>query len=164
MEFDSRGNLFPAQKITISIEEFYEFFVSKFHNSRREELYNDYLKYIDNFQNLVSPDFCHWIDGSFITRKLLPKDLDFVTLLKVELYEENRNIIEKEFLAQQARIAFPKLDSYIVKVYPYEQQTFWAKNPDLLYWDKQWSTTRYNQNEIKFKKGYIEIKFGNGYE
>ena len=82
LKFDIKGHLVPYERIALSIEEFEEFFVSSFsEESTRLEIFQNYLKFIEAFRNEITPNFKQWIDGSYVTNKVNPRDVDFVTLI-----------------------------------------------------------------------------------
>ena len=90
MEFDSLGNLFPYKVIEINLEEFERLFITNFPNSEsRNRLFQNYLSYIRKIKNEIDSTFYQWIDGSFVTSKLNPNDIDLVTFLNFEIYENN---------------------------------------------------------------------------
>ena len=80
LEFDSRGNIMPYEKIELSFDEFQDFFMGTFagQNETRKEIFEDYRTYLNDFKEQVSEDFIQWIDGRYITNKANPGDIDFV--------------------------------------------------------------------------------------
>lgn len=163
IDFDIRGNLRPYEKISISLDGFKTYFVDNFanENQRRAEIFNDYLSFIQSFQQEVTGDFTHWIDGSFVTKKKLPGDIDFVTLLNYKIYEKSEALIENKFRRQAARDAFGSIDAYVVKMYPSTHSRRWVSEYDLVYWRRWFSETKKNRAKKRFSKGFIEIQFGN---
>ena len=90
MEFDPQGNLFPHKVLEIDIENFEEIFITNFENSEsRKRLFQNYLSYVEKLKNEINNTFYQWIDGSFVTSKLNPNDIDLVTFLNFEVYENN---------------------------------------------------------------------------
>ena len=69
--FDIRGNLTPAQAIDGSFQDFETTFVQSFEDSAtRLLIFENFKRYINDFQTMITPDFCLWIDGSFVTHKI----------------------------------------------------------------------------------------------
>ena len=168
IEFDLRGNLKPYGKIATTLDDFKDCFVVSFTdgNQRRTEIFNDYLKFIQAFKQEITQDFTHWIDGSFVTKKKLPEDIDFVTLIDYKVYEEFETLIENKYRRQAARDAFGLVDAYVVKMYPFTHSRRWVSEYDLVYWRGWFSETKKNRAKKRFStgspgEGFIEVRFGN---
>lgn len=94
LSFDIRGNLEPYQKIEIEFEELKNYFSDRFENSvTRKAIFDSYAKYLIDFQKEVTPNFVQWIDGSFITNKENPNDIDFVNLIDFDIYEKMSKLL-----------------------------------------------------------------------
>ena len=156
--FDEHGYLVPSEKITIDLATLEQVFVKDFPNSTtRKDLFDNYLRYIDAFAKEITPHFTQWINGSFVTKKEDPKDIDFVTFIDVDLYDKKELIIDK-FLSFS--LEEKGLDAYILQIHPintklYENYTL----PNIELWHKRFSSTKKDKNAIAFPKGFIEIKF-----
>ena len=163
INFDTRGHLKPYEKIEISLDSFKNHFVDNFadENQRRIEIFENYLNFIQAFKQEVTQDFIHWIDGSFVTKKTSPKDIDFVTLINYKIYEKYETVIENKFRRQPARDVFGLVDAYVIKMYPLKHPRRWVSEYDLVYWRNWFSETKKNRAKKKFAKGFIEVKFGN---
>jgi hypothetical protein len=160
--FDIRGNLLPPQAIDCSLQDFETAFVQSFEESdTRLALFSSFMHYIRDFQTKVTPDFCIWIDGSFVSNKLNPNDLDMVVLIPYEDYEVKEQLQEQQFRLAGAAVYYPNLDVYTVKYYPQMHQKHWNTNLDVLHWTDFWSKTRKNRHGRQFAKGFIQIKFNN---
>lgn len=82
-DFTANGNLNPGIH-SYTITEFEEQFIKEFPNSsRRKLIYNDFRMWIKNVINEVPPRYI-WLDGSFLTEKLNPNDLDLVLFYRPE--------------------------------------------------------------------------------
>lgn len=82
LDFDEFGNLTPYKIIETDLITLEAYFVTAFPKSKtRKRLFENYLSYIYRFQDEVFPIFEQWIDGSFVTQKENPKDIDIVTFL-----------------------------------------------------------------------------------
>ena len=83
LNFDSRGYLKPYRKVELGFYDFKEVFVDSFdQTSTRHRIFENYLKFLQDFSREVSENFIQWIDGSFVTRKVNPRDIDFVSIPK----------------------------------------------------------------------------------
>lgn len=118
LKFDKNGYLLPYKRITIAFEEFEKFFVAPFGSeSSRILIFENYKKFIRDFSNEVSPNFTHWINGSFVTIKTNPKDIDFLTLIPHKTYRPNRALIDLKFRLKGAANIY-NVDAYTVEVLP----------------------------------------------
>jgi hypothetical protein len=159
MDFDEFGNLFPYKIIETDLDTFERYFVSSFEKSdTRKKLFQNYLSYITKFKIQISSDFHQWIDGSFVSNKLNPNDIDMVTFLNQRDYQENvtqlsefqGDILKKE----------QKLDCYFVKEYPIEHKNYEIiTHYDSVEWFHLFSKTRVQRNGKRYSKGIIQINF-----
>ena len=159
MEFDSQGNLFPYKVIEIDLEEFEKLFITNFPNSEsRNRLFQNYLAYIQKIKNEIDSTFYQWIDGSFVTSKLNPNDIDLVTFLNFEIYE---NSLPKLTDFQGDKLKKEQnLDCYFVKEYPIEHKNYEVITKyDSVEWFHLFSKTRVHRNGKRYSKGIIQINF-----
>lgn len=162
LSFDIRGNLKPYQKIEIDIEAFKTYFLYSFENSfTRQVIMENYEQYLSDFQREVTPDFVQWIDGSFVSNKNNPKDIDFVNLIDFDIYDEKEEIIASKFRLHNAKNVYKRVDAYAVKIYPEGHERAKITEYDLVYWRNWFTETKNNRMKKKFPKGFIELKFGN---
>jgi len=160
LEFDNKGYLIPYEKIEVSLPQFEEFFVKSFSpESSRHGIFENYKKFIYDFSKEVSPNFTHWVDGSFVTNKMNPNDIDFTTLIQHQTYKSNRELIDSKFRLKGGKTNY-NVDAYTVEVLPEEHKKYSICKIDLVYWDNWFSKTKKNWAKKSFPKGYIEIKFG----
>ncbi|MCH8317379.1 MAG: hypothetical protein IIA88_02590 [Bacteroidetes bacterium] len=159
ISFDQRGNLKPYNIIELDIEEFQKYFVQEFRNSiTREIIFDDYLTYINDFKKDVTPNFIQWINGSFVTGKENPKDIDFLTIIDFQIYEAKAKLMDNQFRNPIAKAKY-KLDAYTLKSYPLDHKNRFITEYDLLYWENWFGTTKMNRAKKKFSKGFIQIQF-----
>lgn len=112
--FDNKGCL-PFGIYEMTIEEFEAIFVN---TPRRKEILNNYKNHLQDLQNFQSY-LNHWINGSFVTLKENPNDIDTLTEfdgMKVDDYKE-RNKIDN--LINNAHLqSHKKCHSIVVYKYP----------------------------------------------
>ncbi|TAF94263.1 MAG: hypothetical protein EAZ46_10770 [Runella sp.] len=101
-------------------------------------------------RQIVGGGFYQWIDGSFVTQKLNPKDVDFVTFIDAQIFEQNEKNLEKMRGVQY--VNRPLLDSYFVATY--DDIRFEC---DRLYWFHKFEKD--DRKRFKNKKGFIKLKF-----
>ncbi len=157
--FDERGNLKPYKINEISLIEFEATFVNQFiSQSTRKDLFHNYRNYLNGIQDLLKNDFFQWIDGSFITQKVNPKDIDFISFIHFEDYKESKEVIEKKFSPQKARELY-EVDAYIVPIFPETHPMYFCFQSDKAYWENLFGRTRINRAKKRFEKGIIQINF-----
>lgn len=164
LNFDLRGNLQPYEKVKLSLEEFKGFFVDQFSgNSQREQVFDSYLNFVHDFSAQVSTQFTHrvagrWIDGSFVTTKEYPNDIDFVTFINHELFEAKEKLIHENLRLEGAKKKYA-VDAYTLRQYPEEHAKYMLYRSDWVYWYHWFSQTKKNRAKKKYPKGFIEIEF-----
>jgi len=159
--FDGRGNLKPYQKIEVTLENFKIHFVDRFEKSdTRQDIFSQYKKLNEDFSNTITPNFVQWINGSYVTKKNSPKDLDLVVLIDHNIFDKHEKLIESKFRMGGIKNYFDKLDVYTIKLYPVNHKKHFITKFDSVYWNSWFSETRKNRFKQKFSKGYLEIKFG----
>lgn len=158
--FDVRGNLSPSGKSEFDFDEFKSVFVDSFDSEKRLEIFENYNQYLLDFNEEITPNFVQWIDGSFVSNKMNPADIDFVTLIDFDIYEKNEELIESKFGKYGVRNHYEYVDAYLVKFYPEDHERRKITDFDLVYWLTWFSETKKNRAKKKFPKGFVEIKFG----
>ncbi len=159
LNFDSRGNLKPYEIIKISFEDFQEVFVNSFDkDSRRHLLLEKYLNYLQDFSQILNGNFYQWIDGSFVTTKYNPRDIDLVSIIHFEDFEMNSKKISDKFVSLNARKLYV-VDAYVVADYPESHPKYSFTHTDLLYWKDLFSQTKVNRAKRQYPKGFVQINF-----
>jgi hypothetical protein len=151
MEFDENGYLKPYKVTEIDIITFEKIFVW---NDDRKNLFDEYLNYIIFLKEFELGNFFQWIDGSFVSKKVKPNDIDIVTFIEYEKYD----FYFKEIAKLQKQ--FKGLDAYFVKVFPENHPSEFIYKLDKTEWGFQFSFSRINSKTGKSsKKGFIQINF-----
>lgn len=154
LDFDEFGNLTPYEVIETDLATLEAYFVTAFPKSEtRKRLFENYLRYIYRFQDEVFPIFEQWINGSFVTQKENPKDIDIVTFLDYEVYEKRGDAILDKFWSFS--LEDEGIDSYIVRDFPENHSKF----EKTVRSKKEW-TNLYSGTRGKFEyKGFLKIIF-----
>ncbi len=159
LNFDSRGYLWPYDRIRITLEVFKETFVQAFEDeSPRHKLYANYTRFVEDFTQLVTPSFAQWIGGSFVTTSKNPRDIDLVTILDGPVFLHHERLINQKFRMRAAKLEYG-LDSYMLPRYNEGEDKYAIYRGDSLYWDNLFSNTRQNRAKKRFSRGYIELIF-----
>ena len=159
LTFDIRGNLMPYEKIQMTPTEFKERFVETYQgSSTRQTIFSNYESYIKAFSEQVSSNFLHWIDGSFVTKKLNPRDIDFVSLIDHDIATRSYSLLKDHFLNKESLKKY-RLDAYLIRMYPADHKEYSKTASDLLYWSNWFGKTKRNRAKRRFPKGFIEISY-----
>ena len=110
LTLDEHGHLTPDQPIESTLKELEATFVF---NERRRLIFNQMQEFLDEIFLLMPSDFLIWVDGSFVTKKEKPGDLDCVFFVDYGWLEKQERVIE----TLQKKYA-EWIDSYFVSVYP----------------------------------------------
>ncbi len=157
LNFDEQGHLTPPEGIEADIDTLKAYFVDAFPNSeRRRWLFDNYLRYTYQFEDEVFGRFEQWINGSFVTQKENPKDIDIVTFVEHWVYEKRGNKVMDKFWTFS--LEKERIDAYIVKVYPPGHPLYskYQENHDI--WKTRYSNTK-STNDIIYPKGFLKIIF-----
>jgi hypothetical protein len=96
LSFDTNGFIVPYAAVACTIDTLYDQFVSRFPiSSTRATLFHEWTKYNRLLRREVGVDFEQWIDGSFISSKLNPKDIDVVSFIPFAAYDRHEAILDK---------------------------------------------------------------------
>ena len=154
--FDIRGHLKPYGKNRIEEKELKKHFVDPFNgSSTRKKLYEGFLRYNADLQQLLNNQhYVQWINGSFISTKINPRDIDLVNLIDYKLVSTYETEL-KRFTTSLGKEEYG-VDGYIVKVYPEEHKEYMRMESTLIYWQNWFSTSRRNRSKKRFPKGFVE--------
>lgn len=149
MYFDEFGYLAPYQIIQTDLVTFESTFVKAFTESgTRAIIFKSYLNYLSQLQQLIGQNFYQWIDGSFVSKKKHPNDIDFVTFIHFESFIK----YEKELA--KLRKASDMIDCYYVQVFENEHKHRFFYESDKLRW-----LHFFGRSRDKKQKGIIELNF-----
>ena len=159
LSFDIRGNLKPYEIVEVSYDDFHKVFVEAFdEESTRAKLFNYYEKYVNDLSDILERNFYQWIDGSYISNRVSPRDIDLLTIVDYRDYDVNKSILEKKFASFEGRKNY-NVDAYIISSYPDSHKRNIFTKSDLAYWRSLFSKTRANRAKKQFTKGFIQINF-----
>ena len=156
ISFDKKGNLKPFGAIQISVDEFEDYFVRDFISSTRAANFEKYVRYSRDLKKITGgKPLKQWINGSFVTKKTNPKDIDLVTFL------DHGHFVK---LGTKLNIFKPRLswehygvDAYLVEVFPASSKHAKYTAHDKAEWLDLFTTSRPNRQGERFGKGFLEI-------
>ncbi len=159
IEFDSEGYIYPYKAIECDLLILEKVFVDGFPEAKRRRwLFENYLEYIHAFQEQVCDDFEQWIDGSFVSHKAAPNDIDLITIVDFDIVEKTPNKILDRFWSFS--LENEGIDAYIVKRYPVSHLLFQPYSEMMDRSETRFSGTRPDVNNEKYQKGFLKINFG----
>lgn len=153
MEFDRNGYLQPHEIIFADLQQIEMIFVDGFTDSTvRSKIFKNYIRYTEAIRKLVGEPFHQWIDGSFVTKKENPNDIDVLTFIPVSSF--NKNWKEFEMLRRWRFNRDFCVDGYFIKIVPEEHPDHRIYNLDKQDWLSTFTTDHRFNN-----KGVIQINF-----
>jgi hypothetical protein len=156
IEFDKYGNLFPYEIVETDLITVEKHFVGGMRNKNyRHQIFDNYLKYITELNKLIDGNYFQWINGSFVTKKLRPNDIDIVSFCDYRLVEKVKS--EIKFLMYPFSKSKYEVDAYIVKTYPFDHKSHKFYESDKLYWLHQFLKTKPNKQGRQMNKGFLKI-------
>lgn len=157
LTFNHSGLLVPDNKINSTFQELENEFVTKITSAKRKEIFESYVKYIEDFKKLCNLEELHqWVNGSFVTKKHNPGDIDLVTFLDYKIVELLGSKLN-DFIYPNSEIIYG-VDAYIVEVYPVNHANNIRYISDKAYWMDRFTKTRRIRGN-RHAKGFLEIKF-----
>ena len=122
LSFDENGYLIPYEAIETNLETLKKYFVDAFPNSNtRKMIFENYEKFIADFQYEIFPHFEQWLGGSFVSLKENPNDIDVSTFVQHEVLDLRGNKIEKFW---SYSLEDKLIDSYIVREFSEEEKEY----------------------------------------
>lgn len=103
----------------------------------------------------LAPVLYQWVDGSFVTDKLNPGDIDVVTFVDAVAFDRLpawRQDVVYELSNGRGDSAYSHVDSKVCAVYPSTTPQGSAYTHERSYWDGLWSRFRPGST-----KGYVEV-------
>jgi hypothetical protein len=156
IEFAPGEDYLPAGRHVASVAEIEAALVGGFPSSlRRPALFEQWRTLFQAIERIVEVR-AQWIDGSFVTRKEEPGDIDLVSHLDGELLDALDPVewmLLRGLIAGQVSKALHDCDSFFVAVYPEGHPARDAYERALAYWDAWFGADRAGRS-----KGYIELQ------
>ncbi|MGD1839920.1 MAG: hypothetical protein ACFB0B_03355 [Thermonemataceae bacterium] len=112
------------------------------------------IDYTEVLKAKLNIPLVQWVDGSFISKKEYPNDIDVVTFIPYKTYE-----LESHFLSKLRKTYEKKaIDNYFVAVYPETHQ----KHSVFMMNRKEWlflfsGTRRDLYTGLRYTKGFLEL-------
>ena len=151
LRFDWEGHLTPYEAVETNWESFVKMFGW---NEHRQNLLELLQLLCTELTTLFPEEYTIWVDGSFVTRKDRPNDLDVVFILPAEKYE----VVENEL--RLLRNQFAGLDVYFIKLIEEGEPNYFLYISDRIEWLFQFTKTRPDRyTRRKQPKGFIQLRW-----
>ncbi|WP_338768928.1 hypothetical protein WAF17_08795 [Bernardetia sp. ABR2-2B] len=129
LEFDNKGFLIPNDVIPSSLQELEQFFVLEMPTGQRKHHFDSYLNYSKELKKLCKDiELTQWIDGSFVTKKENPNDIDLVTFLDFESTKSIHHLLES--FGKGSSKTIYEVDAYIVYTYSIDDKRYFLYQSD----------------------------------
>jgi hypothetical protein len=97
-----------------------------------------------------------WVDGSFVTHKRTPNDLDIVVFIDSDRIDQKHDLFQSQLSHEHLQTIY-RIDAYWVKVYPESHPFYHHTLADKAYWLNLFTRTYRNRQGVSFKKGFLDI-------
>lgn len=160
--FNEYGNLTPDKAIVSNKTEIEDVFVYSFPESRtRQNLFNTLIQYIQDLNKiLISNDdnlrSFILIDGSFVTKKENPNDIDLVVFVDYMVFQERKNDLSKfkcDYSQPKGLLAYPGIHAFMVEMYPETHKKYLVYQADYL----QWLVDDFGKDRKGRRKGMLQL-------
>ena len=149
--------LLPPGRMRVTEDEFHSMFVEAFPASKvREQLFDQWVRHRLALQSML-PLQAQWIDGSFVTDKVDPGDVDLVCMFDgpaLDLVPPSTQAIAQLMLSGSSTKAIWGIDTYVLASYPEEHPNHEFYLMRRGYWDRWFGRVRGDENATK---GYLEV-------
>jgi hypothetical protein len=153
MKFDSNGFLTPYQPILINLLDFELIFVQ---NESRKIIFQQYLNLMEDIKSIGLNTFEHWLNGSFVSKKGKPNDLDILMFVEATIFFT----YEKTLIELKKMYKTKHLDLFFIIKRTENENDYAIYQSDYMEWLHLFSKTRRNLNTgIRHNKGFVQLNF-----
>jgi hypothetical protein len=149
--------MLPPGRHAATVDEVHAAFVEPFAGSTsRASIFAGWTLHRESLRNLI-PGRAQWIDGSFVTGKVDPGDIDVVTLFdaaEFDVLPEWKRMLAHSLLVGPDNKKFWGVDSYPIPVVAPTDPRYATYAEAQEYWHDLWSQVRGLDTR---KKGYLEV-------
>ena len=145
--FDENGYLKPYEPIEMTLDDFEQTFVF---NAQRKDIFNQYQYFLSLLKRMPIGTFHQWVNGSFISRKAFPNDIDLVSFVDANFYR----IFEGKLLDLAQEFKDYRVDAYFEPVFPTNHILSAATRYNTADWKYL-----YGHDKRSRRKGFVSIKF-----
>lgn len=155
LDLNADGHL-PKRIRSCTFESVFDLFVSGFPSSQtRHALFQEWKAYNQRLKQFIPKvELVQWVNGSYVTNKVNPNDIDCVTCIPFVHYQQ----LEDELIEFYTTVSLHDrdLDAYICPVYPVENEVSYNE------YHRRQADWSYLFGQVKgstAQKGFLEITF-----
>ena len=158
MEFDLIGYLSPYTVNLTTFSNFESLLVDSFPlSSSRHQIFEGYKRYTEKLTDILGNGFYQWVDGSFVTDKMNPNDIDVVTFIESGLFVKNEKKLI-HLIAPESKLLYG-VDAAFVGVYSLNHPLRIVTDWDITFWKDFYGNTRPDTQKKQMPKGFIQLNF-----
>jgi len=154
LKLNAKGLLAPGDPIQCKLSDMKTYFVDAFLSETRKANFDRYIKYSTDLKSLLGGvKIMQWINGSFVTRKTNPKDIDIISFVS----HVSVRALGSKLLPFRPPGSWDNygVDAYILEVHLSNSKHYSFTELDIKYWRNQFGHTRPNRKGVKPKiRGY----------
>ncbi len=144
--FDKNGFLTPYNEISCDWETLEKTFLF---NQQRADLYLELLNFLKIFKENDVFFEKIWINGSFISKKEFPNDIDILFFVDFSLYLQHEALFSSFYRNRKT------IDCQFIAVYPEKHQKHFITVSDTI--EYRYNYSRNWKSRLKQHKGFLEI-------
>lgn len=151
------NGLLPVGRHQVTVEQFRQHFVDAFPASKtRGRLFRRWLQHRESLMSVIAVR-SQWIDGSFVTAKTDPGDIDLVSFMDGVTFDGLapglRGMVAGLVAGKETKAVW-LMDSFAVYEYPTDDPRVDVVADLTAWWDAFWQRSR---DEDGLVKGYLEV-------
>jgi hypothetical protein len=156
LQFNAAGLLAPPLIINSTVDELEDKFAIDSPGNIRKLLFANYLDYNQKLKETCGNiKLKQWVDGSFVTLKEKPKDIDIVSFIDfMVMVESEKELKNLRYPLSKANYG---LDCYFIIEYPEAHRLKYSYTADVAYWMNQFGRTKPTSRQKSMVKGFLEI-------
>ncbi len=156
LQFDEKGHLMPYEIIELTLSEFETSFVDGLDDrTHRRGLFQKYLSFLEDLKVSLGVPFYQWVDGSFVTTKVFPGDIDLVIFLDYDWLVKKMGVILDYKNHSHEKY---KVDAHFAP-FANRRHRFYSNTLKMeADWRHTYGTSR-PENGIRHPKGIVKIDF-----
>jgi hypothetical protein len=154
MQFDDNGYLVPYEAILSTMNEIESEFCF---TEQRALLYQNFVGFMAELQKIVGLGFEVWVNGSFTSKKVVPKDIDLVVFVDSEILKLHDKDLMKYVSLEYHKTM--KLDCYFLAVYPLGHKFYDNAILDRKEWLFNWTKKEDSRTKKIYSKGFLILTF-----
>jgi hypothetical protein len=154
LSFDSKGNLQPYSPMVVDLDTLESEFAVTEH---RKALFEGYLEYVEALKKVLEIPFVQWVNGSYVTLKDTPKDVDVLTWVDYQTFKkkakELAHFADKDFWQPKG------IDCYLGESFPISHKQYTIYEMDYKHWLYDFTRKLDHKSGKYLPKGFLELNF-----